>query len=146
MRKLYTNGLIGLFFLFTTSLFAQSSSDLALSSENTSDIAILKVSTSQNLTGGYTLELQNNACGIDDSKLLEKSVFYKSNDPALAANFSKTGNTYTFNTPFTTGTLAAKWFRWRVVLNNGEKTAWQCFSWSSYCAKHLNPDGSCKNK
>lgn len=146
MRKLYTNGLIGLFFLFTSSLFAQSGSDLVLSSDNSATNATLKVSTALNLSAGYTIEVQNNACGVDDSKLLEKPVFYKSTDPALASNFSHSGNNYAFSTPFTTGTLAAKWFRWRVVLSNGQTTAWQCFSWSSYCTKYLNPDGTCKNK
>lgn len=146
MRKLYTNSLIALFFLFTTSLFAQSSSDLVLSSEKSDASAILKLSTSQNLSAGYTIEVQNNACGIDDSRYLEKPIFYKSTDAALSGNFTKSGNTYSFNTPFTYTTLAAKWFRWRVVLSNGQTSAWQCFSWSSYCTKYLNADGSCKNQ
>lgn len=145
MKQFYSKSIIGLFLLFITSLSAQNAkSTLALTSVNSAENAILKVTTTQDLTQGYTIEVQNNACGINPSEYLEKPVFFKSTDSKYANNFTKSNNDYIFSSPLTLEMLSSKWFRWRIIDNKGVTSQWMCYSWSDYCTTFLNKDGSCK--
>ncbi|MEO4005153.1 MULTISPECIES: hypothetical protein [unclassified Flavobacterium] len=146
MKQFYSKSIIGLFLLFITSLSAQSAkSPFTLTSVNSDSNAILKVTTTQDLTQGYTIEVQNNACGINPSEYLEKPVFFKSTDSQYASNFTRSNNDYIFTSPLTLSLLSSKWFRWRVIDNKGVTSQWMCYSWSDYCTTFLKSDGSCKN-
>lgn len=134
-----------LFLLFSLSAFAQNSS-VELSSVEAWPHAELEIKNFQfNQQQGYTIEIDNNECGVADSEYLSKPISYSSNNYKEAkGGFSEANGVYKFTTPFSIEDLGTKWFRWRVKDNNGFVSQWMCYSWGDYCKSFLNPDGTCK--
>lgn len=94
---------------------------------------------------GYTIEVDNNQCGVNDSPYLSKPIAYNSvSYSGTTGGFTTQNGKFIFTTPFTINDLNSKWLRWRVKDNNGNVSEWKCYSWSDYCTSLLKSDGSCK--
>jgi hypothetical protein len=148
MKKLSFTLSIAVFFLLLSFNAQSQNNSPVLESVVNFPNAILEVKNFQfDPQQGYTIEIDNNECGTEDSAYLSKPVSFNSvtyNEPV--GGFTAQNGVYRFEVPFSVNDLASKWFRWRVKDNNGFTSDWKCYSWSDYCTSLLNPDGTCKNK